>query len=547
MKKIGLIVLLTALLPVLVQGQQAPPDLILLHGKVFTADAARPSAEAIAIRGERIVAVGSSAEIGKLAGEKTQVLDLQGRVVIPGINDAHVHHTPGPDAFELPLQGREPSWSEVQTALAAAVKQVPKGGWILGTIGYGVISDPEATRAALDRIAPDHPVLLRVYYGHGFLVSSKAMAPLGIGESEPDPMGGSFERIAGSGRINGKFFEYAQWPASQRLAALASDDAALQGMRAVGAEAARYGITSLQVMSFLPVERFVRLLGTASLPQRIRVIPFPATDVKGRDQKDGRGGPRNPHPLMTVSGRKWILDGTPWERGAALRVPYHDKAGWSGTLNFPETEIASMVRESLQQNEQLLVHCAGDKPVEAVFNAMEAAGPGIDWKAKRFRIEHGDRVIGDLIPRAARLGAIVVQNPAHLMDPDMINSRFGPDAKVLLLRSLIEAGVPFALGSDGPLNPYLNIMFATIHPSRPAEAITREQAVEAYTKGSAYAEFAEQDKGSIAPGKLADLAVLSQDIFTVPVPELPKTESVLTLVGGRVMYDAGNLKAPSVR
>ena len=269
MKRFGLIVLLTALLPALVQGQQAPPDLILLHGKVFTADPARPSAEAIAIRGERIVAVGSSAEVGKLAGEKTRVLDLQGRVVIPGINDAHFHHTPDPEAFELPLQGMEPSWSEVQTALAAAVKQVPKGSWILGTIGHGVISDPEATRAALDRIAPDHPVLLRVYYGHGYLAGSKAMASLGIGESEPDPMGGFFERVTGSDRINGKFFEYAQWLPSRRLATLASDDTVLQGMRALGAEAARYGITSLQVMSFLPADRFVRRRESEARPATV--------------------------------------------------------------------------------------------------------------------------------------------------------------------------------------------------------------------------------------------------------------------------------------
>src|SRR4028118_2369200 len=198
MKKIGLIVLLTALLPALVRGQQASPDLILLHGKVFTSDAARPTAEAVAIRGERIVAVGSSAEVGKLAGKETRVLDLQGRVVIPGINDAHVHHTPDPEAFGVPWQPREPSWSEGQTALSAAVKQVPKGKWIFGTIGYGVISDPEATRAALDRIAPDHPVLLRVYYGHGFLAGSEALAPLGIADSEPAPMGGFFERVAAS-------------------------------------------------------------------------------------------------------------------------------------------------------------------------------------------------------------------------------------------------------------------------------------------------------------------------------------------------------------
>lgn len=158
------------------------------------------------------------------------------------------------------------------------------------------------------------------------------------------------------------------------------------------------------------------------------------------------------------------------------------------------------------------------------------------------RIEHGDGVIDDLIPRAVKLGVIIVQNPTHFAPNGDIDNRPASLKKISLLRSLIEAGIPVAIGSDGPMNPFLNIMLASIHPLRPTEAITREQAVKAYTFYSAYAELAEQDKGTLTKGKLADLTVLSQDIFTAPVPELPKTQSILTIVGGKIVHDAKVLK-----
>lgn len=199
-----------------------------------------------------------------------------------------------------------------------------------------------------------------------------------------------------------------------------------------------------------------------------------------------------------------------------------------------------MLRESLQRDEQLMVHVAGDRTAETFLNAMEATGGEKQWAQRRVRLEHGDGLMPDLVPRAKRLGVIVVQNPTHFTLGELMVKRFGEKRSQMLqpVRSLLEAGIPVALGSDGPLNPFLNIMLAASHPGNPKEAITREQAVVAYTLTSAYAEFAEKDKGSLEPGKLADLAVLSQDIFAVPADDLFKTESVLTMVGGKVVYDA---------
>jgi len=170
---------------------------------------------------------------------------------------------------------------------------------------------------------------------------------------------------------------------------------------------------------------------------------------------------------------------------------------------------------------------------------MEALSD-IDWPSQRVRFEHGDMVTSELFARVKKLGVIVVQNPTHFTIVDVLDARWGKQRAAVAqnAKSLIDAGIPFAIGSDGPLNPYLNIMLACVHPGRPAEALTREQAVEAYTRGAAFAEFAEADKGTLETGKLADLAVLSQDIFTVPLPELPKTMSVLTLVGGTTVYEA---------
>jgi predicted amidohydrolase YtcJ len=523
-------------------GQQVTADLILLKGKVFTADLMKPFAQAIAIRGERILAVGSDAEIKKLGSAKTRLIDLQGRVVIPGINDAHFHFTPKPQGFHLEFKSLEPSWNETVEAIKNAVKQTPKGRWIFGTIGGGAMAETQANRSSLDRIAPDNPVLLATYYGHGQIINSKAMSRFKIDDKETDPLGGYFERDAETKKINGRIWEYAQWRQSRSLADQVSDDEAIKDLRRMANEAVRFGITSMQIMPTMRIERFVRLLEKADLPIRVRAMPFSLTTARSRDLSEIQELSKlKLNSKVTASGVKWILDGTPFERGAALREPYNDQLNFAGKLDFPETEIPKMVKESLALRQQLLVHCAGDKPIELLFKAMESEKQ-TDWAGMRWRIEHGDGLTKDLFLEAKELGIIVVQNPTHLSMVEMLYSRYSRHTGFFNLRSLIEAGIPLALGSDGPMNPYLNIMLASINPVRPTEAITREQAVRAYTSGSAYSEFAENEKGSLTKGRLADLVVLSQDIFTVPIPQLPKTQSILTITGGNIVYDAKVLR-----
>jgi len=186
------------------------------------------------------------------------------------------------------------------------------------------------------------------------------------------------------------------------------------------------------------------------------------------------------------------------------------------------------------------LHVAGDRAIEILFDAMDAM-EGVDWPSKRIRLEHGDGLTDDLIERAVRLGVVVVQNPTHFALAEFMHSRLGPGRGFFRMRSLIDAGIPVALGSDGPPNPWLDVMLAVIHPTNPAEALSVGQAIEAYTRGAAYAEFQEHEKGTLAPGMLADIAVLSQDVFSVPPDAIPATESVLTLIGGQIVHDAGVL------
>jgi predicted amidohydrolase YtcJ len=515
-----------------------PADLVLLSGKVFTSDPGRPWAEAVAIRGDRVVAVGKTSDIAALAGPVTRRVDLAGRVVVPGFNDAHDHLGPEPTGVKLELRGFEPTLDEVLAALVSKVKTAPAAAHIFGTIGSVVLDDARAVRETLDLAAPGRFVLLKSFTGHGWLLSSEALRAVGVPDEPEDPAGGWYERSPGSRRANGVIQEYAEFALGRRLSEAEGSAAATRAFEADGAEAARLGITSIQDMSnALPIGAAVAALREARVPVRIRLIRFEMRNPKSRSAGEGKAIAAHPSPLVTISGVKWILDGTPIERGAAMRAPYADKPATSGRMNFPAAEVRAMLEGARARDEQPMFHCSGDRSAEILLQQMEATGGAAVWAARRVRIEHGDGLMEDLIPMARTLGVVVVENPAHFSQ--IPKARLGPSLtpRFQPVRSLLAAGIPFAIGSDGPRSPYLNLMWAVTNINAPGEALTMEQAVTAYTRGSAYAEFAEKEKGTLAPGFLADLAVLSQDIFRVPPAALPATESLLTLVGGKVAWE----------
>lgn len=215
----------------IVLGQELAPDLILFNGKVFTSSPSQPYVEAIAVRGERIVAVGTSKKIVSLAGHQTRQMDLGGRTVIQGINDAHAHLGVSPHTYDLPIKSYDPTWQEIKDALTTAVTTVPKGTWIVGKFGSNLLDDPKATRAGLDALAPDHLVVLWDLTGHASLMNTAALRKLGVRDDEPNPEGGLYARNPANGQLTGMVFEFAQFRIGRRFSELSSDQEAVQQLR----------------------------------------------------------------------------------------------------------------------------------------------------------------------------------------------------------------------------------------------------------------------------------------------------------------------------
>jgi predicted amidohydrolase YtcJ len=496
--------------------------LALTGGRIFTANPNHPWAEAVAIQGDRILAVGTDEEVRYWIGQSTRVIPLEGRVVIPGINDAHVH-APWPTVpaarIEIPDQATS---GQMFAMIREAAAHEPAGTWVVGSFPLGLI-DSGITRAEIDEIAPDHPVMLEILGHHASLLNTPALRLWGIEETATDPSGGWYGRS--EGRLNGWLYEHALWMPQNRFANSVTDAELGDAIRSFEAEALRYGITSVQTMSPVSANRVEEILATRPSTLRWRVIDF-------------RMAPFDPSPgTMPV---KYILDGTPIERGGAMRQPYADAPGHRGRMNYSLEEIDAMVQDAATGGRQLLVHVAGDAAAAAVLASMKKYDDGA-WPSRRVRLEHATGLANDLLPEARRLGVVVVENPSHFMLPGVMAARFGPQRNTQFgrARTFYDGHIPFALGSDGPLNPYLNMMFVGIHPGNPNETLSVEQALLAYTRGSAYAEFQANMKGGIAPGMFADIAVLSQDIFAVPLDQLPQTSSVMTIVGGNVVWEAG--------
>jgi predicted amidohydrolase YtcJ len=520
---------------------------ILHHGRIFTADPQRPWAEALAFQGNNVIAVGSEATVLPLANRPgTRVIDLGGRLVVPGINDAHVHIAAAPGVrLNAPnfIPGPGPTLPEVVALLQAGAAATSPGTWLVVSVGDAVLDDPAAHRLTLDPATPQHPVRLEAWTGHGMILNTKALRVLGIADEEPDPLAGRFERFPGTATVNGVAHEYAEHLVHRRLYDTLSDAELAAQYQAYAAAAVTLGFTSAQDIPVgITAERALRVLRTAGLKMRIRSIGFPLTP--GEPCESARSGAG----LETASGLKWIADGTPIERLAFLTAPYADRPTL-GEFNFPAGAFAQIFERGLSGSpatNQLLFHAVGDGAIGRILDGLDASGGTELWADRRTRIEHGDMLFAPEFGRARDLGVVIVQNPTHFTLAGLFAQRFTGDvfARLEPMQSLLSEGIPLALGTDGigvVFSPWVDIFLAAIHPTHPAEALTIEQGIVAYTRGSAYAEFEEHRKGTLAPGKLADLAVLSQDVTAVPLGQVPATGSILTVVDGRVVWDAGVL------
>ncbi len=520
-------------LPAAAPAQNA--DLVLVNGSIFTGDPGQPQASAVAIQGGRIVAVGSDDAMAAHVHAGTQRIDLGGRRVVPGINDAHEHlGWEPPPGIRLKLPEPEVTGAELEAALAAQ----PQAGdeWINGTIAAQVFTDLSWNVARLDALQPSRPVVLSVLTGHGMLLNSAAIRALQVDPAVP--VAGGWYGTDTAGGFDGRMFEYAGWKMARQFPR-SSDATHVDRLRRYGEAASKAGITSVQSMSWLPVPQFVEFWQRSAAPQRVRAIRWPliSSDQPGIPDLDLPRHP--PGTRIEVSGTKWILDGTFFEQASPMREPYPD-TGRNGRLNFSAAEMRAMLEEIIAREDQVLLHVIGDATTEAVLNVMASIAPSQQWRERRVRFEHGDGLAADLLTRAAEFGIVVVQNPSHQMLPEHL-----PAVKLLRERELspfadlLKAGIALAIGSDGPMDPWLNMMFATALPTRPDQSLTREQVLRAYTWGSAYAEFKEHEKGRLAPGYLADLAVLSQDVLdeaAVPTQALPATRSLLTIIAGEIAW-----------
>ncbi|HYO80799.1 MAG TPA: amidohydrolase family protein [Bryobacteraceae bacterium] len=501
------------------EAQTQHADVILVNGRVFTAVSGNAWAEAIAIRDTRMQAVGSVRQIRSLAGPKTREIDLDGRFVIPGFNDAHIHLGTNQDAEVIGF-GRdgEPTCERALASVERAVQNAPEGRLLVVLIGSSAFFDPQCTATSLDRIASRRPVVLHTWSAHGSIVNRAAAQYLKVREEDPPVLGGFFGKDMNSRKWDGVVHEYATFRLSDKMAAY--DERALTTRLT---QAARYGITSLQAMSWNPA-RLVDHLAAVKPLLRIRVIPMLIPDSGRRPVLKLPTVPSHVAHRVSVSGVKWVLDGSPIERSAAMRQQDVDAPRTS--VNFSRTDIEAMFREARRNKAQLILHAVGDRAIDAALDALEATGGKSAWSNRRVRIEHANAFVLDQSRRAKELGVILVMNPTHLNFSDR-----------QLLASVQQAGIPLVLASDGPMNPYVNLRSAVTYGKRPAEAITPEQALIAYTRTAAYAEFRD-DKGTLQVGQVADLAVLSQNIFDITSAELPRTESLLTMVGGVVVYAA---------
>ena len=532
-------------------------DLIIVNANIHTMDRSHPAAAAIAIHGNRIIAVGSNDEIKKLAGADTKVIDAKGRLVLPGFNDAHVHFMSG--GFQLSsVDLRDANTpQEFAERIRDFAARLPKGRWITGG-DWDHERWPDAklpTKELIDRYTPDTPVFVNRLDGHMALANSLALKLAGVTRETKDPPGGVIVRDPKTDEPTGILKDAAQsfvW----KVIPAPSFEEKLAAARAATNHAASLGVTSVQDMSAgADVSVYQVLLDRGELKNRIYAVwPLPRWERLTLTGVRAHFG----SAMLRTGGLKGFADGSLGSTTALFFQPYNDAPNTSGISSdemFPEGAMLERVRGADLAGLQVIIHAIGDRANDNILSIYERVEKENGDRDRRFRVEHAQHLRPQDIPRFALDKVIASMQPYHAIDDGRwAEKRIGPErAKTTYaFRSLLDSGATLAFGTDwtvAPLNPLLTIYAAATrrtldgkHPNGwiPEQKISVEEAVRAYTVGSAFAEFQENEKGTIAPGKLADLVILTQDIFKIDPKEIEKVKVVTTIMDGRVIYEVKN-------
>jgi hypothetical protein len=553
MRRVWIVGVVALLLTACAGRHSIRADLVLFNGKVWTVDRARPEAQAVAVWQGRILAVGSDDEIRPLIGDRTKVVDLRGKLVLPGFIDNHTHFLAGGFWLQEVKLKDAANEEEFGQRLAAKSRELPPGAWITGgTWDHDRWPGGRLPTAALiDRYVPDRPVFVTRYDGHMSVANTLALKLAGITAATPDPPGGVIVRQPGTREPTGVLKDAAQ-DLVQRIIPPPSEADQRRALEAALAEARRVGLTSLTDMDLTPttLRIYQDLLAEGLLTARIDGR-WPLR--RWKELADvGLGRHFSTRDWISIGGLKGMLDGSLGSSTALFFEPYTQDPGTHGIYVTPREEMKRLVIEADRAGLHIAVHAIGDRAnsemLDIFAEAIRQNGP----RDRRFRIEHAQHIHPKDFRRFAELGVIASAQPYHAIDDGRwAERRIGRHRceTTYAFRTLLDHGVTLTFGSDwtvAPLDPILGIDAAVTrrtldgaHPQGwfPQQKITVPEAIEAYTRANAYATFDEDVKGSITPGKLADLVVLSQDILTIPPTEIVKTEVVMTIVNGKIVYE----------
>ncbi len=531
------------------------PDWILVNGNIYTVNPKQPKTEALAMRGDRLVAVGTNAEVRRLAGPTTKVVDAHGTTVVPGLIDAHGHMLGlGQSLQRLDLRAITSPEQVAEMVKREAARRQP-GEWIQGRSWdqnkYPAKEFP--THEVLTAAAPNNPVFLTRVDGHAAWVNAKAMEIAGLSAATPDPEGGRIIRDA-KGRPTGILVDHAQGLVGSRIPP-SSPSQMIEALALAARECARLGLTGVHDagVSMAGIEGYKELIAANKLPMRVYAMIGGAGSALDAYLKRGPEiGFGNNH--LTVRSIKILADGALGSRGAALIEDYSDEPGNRGLLTVSPDVLLRVSEQALEHGFQVNTHAIGDRANRMVLDIYETALLGRKQfpRDHRFRIEHAQILTPDDFPRLARLGIIASMQATHATsDMPWAERRIGHERArgAYAWRTMINAGARFANGSDFPVeepNPMLGLYASITREDRagkpaggwfPDQKLTRDEALASFTLGAAYAAFEEKEKGSLEAGKLADFVLLSRDIMKVAPADILTTEVLQTVVGGQSVYE----------